>query len=186
MRVAADTMGFAFQDSVHLDDVTARGDLPLYGHGHTKRVSNVLTGRVGDQDVLLFDYQYTTGSGKESNTRRQTVALFPGGGPRLPDFVLAPENVFHKIGQAFGYQDIDFDSNPTFSSHYLLRGVNDYAIRTAFPPDTLAFFEQHQGWHVEVRGGCVGIYRAGKRCQPQDLAVFLDQSRAVLGALTGR
>ncbi len=185
LRAAAGAMGFAFEDHAVLDDIRARGDLPLYGHGHTRRVSNVLTGRVGDQEVKLFDYQYTTGSGKQSNTRRQTVALFPGGGQRLPDFVLAPENVFHKIGQAFGYQDIDFDSHPVFSSRYLLRGANDYAIRAAFSPAALSFFEQQQGWHVEVKGGTVGIYRGGKRCNPNNLAAFLDETRVVLATLTG-
>jgi len=186
LRLACDSMGFAFEEKGDLEEMKSRGDLPLYGHGHTRRVTNVMTGRAGDQEVKLFDYQYTTGGGKESHTWRQTVALFPGGGQRLPDFVLGPENVFHKIGQAFGYQDIDFDSNPVFSSRYLLRGRDDYSIRSAFSPDALSFFEQHQGWHVEVQGGTVGIYRAGKRCAPENLAMFLEDARAVLHVLTGR
>jgi len=186
LRAACDSMGFAFEEKGDVAEVRSRADLPLFDRGHTRRVTNVMTGRVGDQEVKLFDYQYTTGGGKESHTSRQTVVLFPGGGPRLPDFVLAPENVLHKIGQAFGHQDIDFDSNPVFSSRYLLRGRDDYAIRSAFSPDTLSFFEEHQGWHVEVQGGTVGIYRAGKRCAPENVTMFLEESRAVLHALTGR
>jgi len=186
LRVACDSMGFAFEENGDLEAIKSRADLPLFGHGHTRRVTNVMTGRAGGQEVKLFDHQYTTGGGKESHTSRQTVVLFPGGGQHLPDLVLAPENILHKIGQTFGYQDIDFDSYPAFSSRYLLRGRDDYAIRSAFSPDTLSFFEQHQGWHVEVQGGSVGVYRAGKRCAPEDVAVFLEDSRAVLRALTGR
>ena len=186
LRVACDSLGFAFEEKGDPEAVKSRADLPLFGHGHTRRVTNVMTGRVGGQEVKLFDYQYTTGGGKESHTSRQTVAFFPGGGQHLPDFVLAPENVLHKIGQAFGYQDIDFDSNPAFSSRYLLRGRDDYAIRSAFSPDTLSFFEQHEGWHVEVQGGTVGVYRGGKRCAPENVAMFLEDTRAVLRALTGR
>ncbi len=183
LRAAAGAMGFVFEDHRSVDDIAARGALPLFGHGHTKRASNVMTGRAGGQEVMLFDYQYTTGSGKESNTHRQTVALFPRVAERLPDLVLAPENVLHKIGQVFGYQDIDFDSNPAFSSRYLLRGADDYAIRAAFSPDALSFFEQQPGWHVEIKGGTAGIYRAGKRAKPENIATFLEETCAILRAL---
>jgi len=42
---------------------------------------------------------------------------------KLPFFELKPENTFHKIGQVFGYQDIDFEAFPNFSKGYLLRGL---------------------------------------------------------------
>jgi hypothetical protein len=179
-------LGLAFEAEGHLDQMKGLGDLPLYSRGHAKRVKNVMTGRTGREEFRIFDYQYTTGAGKDSYTWRQTVALYAGGGRGLPDFLLAPEHVFHKIGQAFGYQDIDFDSSPTFSSRYLLRGPDEMAIRSAFTVDTLAFLEQEQGWTIEVQAGNVGIYRAGRRCKPKDLPAFLEQSRAVLRTLTRR
>jgi hypothetical protein len=145
-----------------------------------------MTGRAGDHEVKLLDYQYTTGGGNHSHTWRQTIALYPGAGTGLPDFVLAPENVLHKIGQIFGYQDIDFDSSPVFSSHYLLRGADEMAVRSVFSSDTLAFLEQERGWNVEVQGGNVGIYRAAKRCEPENLRAFLVASQAVLRALARR
>jgi hypothetical protein len=185
LRGTSGAMGFAFEDKGNLEQLQARGSLPIFDRGHGKRVSNVMTGRAGgtDQEVALFDYQYTTGAGKESHTWRQTVALFPSGARRLPDLVLAPENFFHKVGQVFGYQDVDFEANPDFSSRYLLRGPDESAIRAALSPDKLSFFEHHLGWTVEVHGGTVGIYRSGKRCKPEDVREFLEDARAVLRAL---
>ncbi len=186
LQQAGLAMGFTFEGTGDLDQIKALGDLPLYGHGHSRHVKNVMTGGGGGAQARIFDYQYTTGGGKESHTWTQTVALYAGAATHLPDFVLSPENVFHKIGQLLGYQDIDFESSPGFSSHYLLRGPDEPAIRAAFTVDTRAFFEQEWGWTVEVRGGSVGIYRSGKRVQPEELGTFLQQSRMVLTAITRR
>jgi hypothetical protein len=180
---ACQGMGLVFEPEGDLDALRAQGDLPLYNHGHSKKLKNVMSGQVRDRDVRFFDYQYTTGGGKNSHTWMQTVALFPRAGERLPELLLAPENLFHKIGQVFGYQDIDFDSSPEFSSHYLLRGPDEMAIRSAFSVDALSFFGQHQDWHVEVKDRTVAIYRAGKRCKPEDAPTFLAEAQDVLRVL---
>ncbi len=180
---ASQTMGFTFEPEGDLEVMRGLGDLPLYGHGHSKKVKNVMTGQAGEHDLKLFDYRYTTGGGKNSHTFAQTVALFPQGGQGLPAFLLAPENIFHKIGQVFGYQDIDFDSSPEFSSHYLLRGPDEMAIRSAFGAAALGYFAQQPGWHVESVGGTVCVYRSDKKCKPEDLRTFLEQTQAVLRAL---
>jgi hypothetical protein len=183
LQQAGVTMGLLFEPTADVDQLKAVADLPVFNHGHTRRAYNMLSRRTDGGDVKVFDYRYTTGGGKESHTYIQTIALYPGGGRALPDFMLAPESVFHKIGQAFGYQDIDFDSNPEFSSQYLLRGADETAIRAAFTPETLSFFQTEPGWTVEVRAGTAGVYRAHKRCKPEDLSTFVEQSRAVLRAL---
>jgi hypothetical protein len=186
LAAAAPMMGFSFQPEIALDLLKGFGDLPLYSRGHARKAKNLMTGRVGGREVKLVDYQYTTGGGKNSHTWRQTVALFPQGGEGLPDLLLAPENIFHKIGAAFGYQDIDFDSSPEFSSHYLLRGPDEMAIRSAFSADALHYFGSNRGWHVEVQGGNVGVYRSDKRCKPEELRTFLEETQAVLRALARR
>lgn len=186
LRQASLAVGFSFDAEGDLDQIKALGDLPLYGRGHSRHLKNVMGGRAAAEEARIFDYQYTTGGGKESHTWRQTVALYPGGGRGLPDFVLAPENVFHKLGQLLGYQDIDFDSSPVFSSRYLLRGPDEAAIRSAFTVDTRSFFEQEAGWTVEVQGGNVGIYRSGKQLAPAELGAFLQETATVLRALAHR
>ncbi len=186
MQQAATALGMSFQAEGDLDQLRALGDLPLYGHGHSKKATNVLEGRAGDEQVRLFDYQYTTGGGKDSHTWHQTVAVYSGAAHGLPDFVLSPENILHKVGQLLGYQDIDFDSSPAFSNRYLLRGPDEDAIRAAFSIETRSFFEQQPGWTAEVRDGTVAVYRSGKPVKPEDLAAYVEETRAVLRALRQR
>ena len=184
MATACQAMGYTFEEKGDVDALKTFGDLPVFSHGHSKTARNVMTGTVADHSVRLFDYRYTTGSGKNSHTFRQTVALFPGGAQGLPDFALAPEYFFHKIGGFFGYQDIDFEASPDFSSHYLLRGPDEMAIRTAFSADALSFFAQQRGWNVEVRSGHAGIYRSGKQCKPEEAPAYLAETLNVLRAVT--
>jgi hypothetical protein len=182
--LASQTMGFTFEEEGDFELMKSFADLPLFRNGHSRKVRNVMTGRTSGRDVKLFDYQYTTGGGEHSHTAVQTVALFPGGSGGMPDFLLAPENVFHKIGQIFGYQDIDFETSPEFSSHYLLRGRDEEAIRSAFTADALAFLRERPGWNVEAQSGTVAVYRAGRRCRPEDLRTFLTDAESLLRALT--
>ena len=176
-------MGFAFEPKGDLDQLKALGDLPLFNHGGSRRARNIMTGRVAEDAVKVIDYQYTTGGGEHRKTVTQTIALFPGGAHASPDLQLSPQNVFHKIGKAFGYQDIDFESNREFSSRYLLRGRDETAIRAALHPDTLDFFAQQPGWSVEVRSGSVVVYRAKRQYQPDTVSAFLEEAHAVLRAL---
>lgn len=184
MAYATQALGFRYQAEEELERLRATADLPLFSRGRGQKVRNLARGRRDEAEVALFDYQYTVGGGKNSQTLRQTVALFPV--RALPDFVLAPENVFHRIGGLFGYQDIDFPENPEFSKRYLLRGGDETAIRASFGSDRLAFFAGETGWTVESRGGHIGAYRSGKRCKPEELQAFLIDAERVRQALAGR
>jgi hypothetical protein len=144
-----------------------------------------MRGKTEGADVVVLDYQYTTGSGKNSHTHVQTVVLYPGVATeaRLPDFTLAPEHWWTKIGEMFGYQDINFDANEAFSKAYLLRGPDEDAIRGAFGSNALGFFAQNQGWSVESAGGSLAVYRAGNRPTPEELQPFVAETASVRRAL---
>jgi hypothetical protein len=185
LEQVASEWGLVFEARPDVELLTSQGDLPLYSHGRARRARNMLSGRLGDDEIKVFDYQYTTGGGKEQHTHVQTVAVFPRALRGFPDMQLSPENVFHRIGQAFGYQDIDFESNPDFSARYLLRGADETAIRAALRPDVLAFFEANLGWTVEVRSGTAGVYRSGKRTKPEDVRDFAEEAHAILRQLGG-
>jgi len=207
LRQASVALGLAFEGEGNAGQIKGLAD--HFQRGGSRHVWNVMSGRAGTDAVKVFDYQYTVGSGKQSQTWKQTVALYPGG-PGLPDFVLAAalvgvppiaaasgtatpggirqpsaiEATLHKLMDAMGGPDIDFDSNPIFSARYALWGPDEAAIRAAFTPEIREFFEQEPGWTVEVQAGNVGIYRAGRRVKPAELATFLEQSRAVLRAFS--
>lgn len=161
--------------------------LHLFRQGHSRRVGGCLRDTRGRETTLLLDYQYVIGHGKHRQMHRQTVAVFSlGPRPVLPPFELRPENVFHKIGAAFGYQDIDFAMYPGFSKHYLVRGPDEQAIRDAFDESLITAVENTPGISIECDGEWLVIYRAGKRPDVSQLAEFLEEARLLQTAFTRR
>jgi len=181
----ATRMGFTFEAKVSNETAATLGSFHLFKRGHAKKGKNLMRGKSDVADAIILDYQYTTGGGKNSHTHNQTVVLYPGVATegRLPEFTLGPEHWWDKVGQVFGYQDIDFESSEEFSKHYLLRGPDESAIRAAFGMNVLGFFGQNQGWSVESSGGSLAVYRAEKRPKPEEFQPFLAETAAVRRAL---
>jgi hypothetical protein len=176
----AETAGLSFQAKADVETVRGLGDVQLYERGHSRRVTNLMTGRVGSTELAVFDYRYTTGAGKNQHTWTQTVAVFPSIRPSLPDLQLAPESPLHKIAEAFGSQDIDIESSPEFSRRYVLKGQDADAIRSVLYPRATSYFGEHEGWTVEARSGTVAIYRSQARPRPEDVMAFVaDATEAV-------
>ena len=183
LRRLAETAGLAFQPKADVGAVRAIGNVQLFDRGHSKRVTNLMTGRLDGQHIAVFDYRYTTGSGKHQNTHSQTVVLLPGAKPGLPDLQLAPENALVRIAEVFGYQDIDLESSPEFSRRYVVRGADEAAIRAALYPGPASYFAQHEGWTVELKAGSLAVYRANRRAKPEDMRMFIEDARGAARSL---
>jgi hypothetical protein len=182
---AATRMGFSFEAKIAKELLPTLGPFHLFRRGHSQKGKNLMRGKAGGADAIVLDYTYVTGSGKNSQTHNQTVVIYPLTGleVHLPEFTLGPEHWWDRIGQVFGYQDIDFESSEDFSKHYLLRGPDESAIRAAFGPDVLGFFAQNQGWSVESAGGQLAVYRANKRAKPEEMQPFVAETAGVRRAL---
>ena len=97
----------------------------------------------------------------------------------LPQFALRPQHLFHRIGEVFGYQDIDFDYHPQFSKNYLLRGNNEQQVRKLFTNEVLGFFESQDGVSTEGDGDQLIFYRALTRIKPEDVHLFREEGLRV-------
>jgi len=174
LQAIAPSLGLSFSEKADTSFQPSLNHFHLFSRGHSKKVKNVMNGSVKEIDITIFDYRYTTGSGKNSRTRSQTVILFRSDLLQLPPFALRPENLFHKIGKTFGYQDINWDSHPTFSEKYLLRSTDEQACRDLFNDDILEYYDQHQGLSTEGGGDSFLFYRASKKVSPVDIQSFLE------------
>lgn len=173
---AAQEMGFSFEaEGINL---ASEGFLGLPLLKRNTGLSNVLRGSVTSGEAVVLDCQI--GSGKSAQT--QTVACLRLPGMQLPEFELRPENIFHKIGAAFGYKDIDFEGNEGFSKSYLLRGPDEAAVRALFHPGLLAFFEQRTGWSVEGAGEWLAVYKQAKSIAPSKIRESLEEATQVATA----
>lgn len=183
MKQVADEMGFDFVGSPDSSMFAEVGGLYLFEQGHSKRFGNLMSGEANGMELRLFDYWYTTGSGKSKSTHVQTVVCFLLYNAGLPPFSMRPQNFFHTIGTWFGYQDINFESHPQFSSYYLLRGNNEEAVRQLFTQQALDHFETIKGTCVEGGGDVLVCYRAAKRTDPKELRTLMEEGFKALAAL---
>lgn len=90
--------------------------------GRDRYAYNVLSGRYQGHELLIFDYHYKTGSGKD--THHYYFSFFILQLPAsFPELIICPEGIFSKIAQAVGYDDIDFESHE-FSRKFCVRSPN--------------------------------------------------------------
>ena len=133
----------------------------------------------GEFPVTILDFKYVTGSGKNQTTHRQSVVSFGLPGHHLPRFDLRPEGALAKIGSVFGFQDIDFAPDPTFSNRYLLQGNDEAEIRQIFTTDVRRMLSTKANLSVEAGGERLIVYRASTRVAPNDIVAFLGEATEI-------
>jgi hypothetical protein len=168
---------YAEEDADLLANVLPK--LHLLGQGHSRKVRHRLRSESGGGLTVFFDFRYRTGGGQHSSNHQQSVVAFRDPTMSLPAFELRPENVFHRIGSALGYQDIDFPSHPDFSRRYLLRGEDETAVRKLFSAPIVRFFARRKGWSVEGGGEWLIVYRHRRRVRPADLRRFFKDTEEI-------
>ena len=178
LQQAAAELNLQYQpkdDGTLLDSL---GRFNLFQHGRRKRILNIMMGSYHGTPLKVFDYQYTTGGGRSTHTWSQTVLLFSDK-LELPEFILKPENLFHRIGKVFGYQDINFEQHPQFSGNYLLQGADEEAVRRCFRENVLSYLDAHRGISLQGEGAELLYFRLGKRPAAAALREFLDNGLEV-------
>lgn len=168
----AQKWGFTFSRQVDRSFIRNLSHFHAFSQGHSGKGKNMMQGMVHGVKTAVFDYQYVTGSGKNRSTHIQTVMVMESDQLNLPSFSLRPENIFHKIGSTMGYQDIDFETHPTFSKSYLLRSSNESVCRALFTKDILDYYEQNKRLIVEGAGAAL-LYDNGSKISPENLEGFI-------------
>jgi len=181
LRIGMDYSAEADQDL--WDSVAGFG---LFSKGSRRKAYNVLQRQIHDIEVTLFDYQYTTRSGKNHHTHFFTVGLFETDRLRLPRFTLHPQYFYHQIANALGLGDIDFEEFPEFSESYRLKGDDEARIRDIFDEEALHYFTRHPGLHAEGYRRRLIHYRDKHRVNPAEMDSFMQQGLDVLDVFLER
>jgi MFS superfamily sulfate permease-like transporter len=119
---------------------------------------NILTRYNNDFKFEVSDIHIREGARHSGDDRIITMACITDYDPVLPTFRLEKEDFWDKISVTEIYKDIDFDSHAKFSSRYLLKGPDEAAIRTFFTPEIIEFFEEFEGFTMQVYHGKVLVY----------------------------
>ncbi len=185
LEALAGQLGFQYFSVHPPEQLNQLNAFELMTRGRARVFSNSLTREKDGVQVGIFDYRYTTGSGKHSHTHHQTVVSIHSEELRLPFFTMSPENVMHRIASAFGYQDINFAEAPVFSKMFLLRGSEEAAIRELMSVDRLNRLEAFRGIHLEARGDRFLCWYTGRRKKPEEIEGLLQTAFEIYVILKG-
>lgn len=98
--------------------------LDRLAHGSNRYAYNILSGNYQGRSVVAFDYHYQTESRDSKGNRRTHHHHFSCFVLQMerpfPELTIAREGIFSKVAQAFGYDDIDFESHE-FSRKFCVR-----------------------------------------------------------------
>lgn len=180
----AEAMGLNFTQQPADSFMAHYGHFKLFNRGRRRGVSNLIEGDSGDVTLRIFDYKFTTGSGKQTRHHVQTIASLKSSQLNIPSLTIHPEGFLSRVGSKMGFQDIDFDSHPTFSKMFVLKGDNEEAIRNFLTPAALEYFEAHQGISLEASGDTLFFYNPNRRIKPEEIKDLLARAYEVFGVLT--
>lgn len=183
LRQLADELGLQFYNDGFEINLQGAENFKLFNTGRAKKRSKAIVAESEDTTLYIFDYSYTVGSGKNSRTYNQTLAVIQNPDLRIPDFAMRNESLFDRLGNLVGMQDIDFESHPNFSRMFKLTGSNEQAIRELFRPQLLEYFETRGGIAVEAGYGGFVYYLPGKKIKPQDIRQFMSTAYEIYGHL---
>ena len=183
MQAAAAQLGWTFSAEAPWNYIPGLDRFTLFGQGHHKQIKNMMYGEASGVKAAVFDYIYTTGSGKNSSTHYQTVVYLEPVNLILPHFSLRPEGLMTKVLSAFGYQDIDFGQRPEFSRQYLLRGQDEPSIRQTFDDGVLSFYESYPGTCTDAGGNQLFLFRASYQFQSQEIQSYVGLALQVTNLL---
>ncbi|MEZ4951164.1 MAG: hypothetical protein R2784_17530 [Saprospiraceae bacterium] len=163
-------------------------DFKLFNQGIKKSIFNMMHKKTDffEEQVYLFDYKYVISTGKATQKFYTSVFFIQSKELGLPEFLMKPENFFHKIGSFLGMQDIDFEESPEFSNQYLLKSDDEYRLRKLFDEDMLKMFTVEKNWTLEGIGYFMVFYRHNYLLNMQTLESFYKKGMTIYDFLKGR
>ena len=140
--------------------------------GHSRYAKNILDGVYREHAVLVFDFHYAQGSGK--NRRNYDLSFFMLKLERpFPELRIYPEDLMSKLGQMLGYEDIDFES-VEFSKAYTVRSKDK---KFAYDVCHVRMMEHLLRWKdrsFEIEGEWMAMW-FHKRLKPPQIPGTLDE-----------
>ena len=128
--------------------------------GSNRYASNVLSGNYQGHRVLAFDYHYETHS-TDSKGNRQThhhyfsffILLLP---KVFPELKISREGFGSKIAQAFGYDDIDFES-AEFSREFCVRSKDKRFAYDVCNAQMIEYLLANRDLNLEIEANALAL-----------------------------
>lgn len=161
------------------------GHLKMFQNGRKHHVWNAIAVDSGEIRIVVGDFRFVVGSGKNSHTHHQTICALESNMVDAPHCRLRPEvKLLDALGALFGGQDIDFSEDTKFSTAFVLQGEDEPAIRQMFDAEVRAWFAERAGrrFFFEALGDKL-VFHLGKRVLPAEAPELMDQSLQIMKLL---
>lgn len=153
-------LGLAFSPQDNMGIADRFQFLNQLAQGSNRYAYNVLSGSYSGYQVLVFDYHYETHS-TDSKGHRQTqhhyfsffILLLP---LSFPELRIAREGFFSKVAQAFGYDDIDFES-AEFSRTFCVRSTDKRFAYDVCNPQMMEYLLTNRDLNVEIEANALAL-----------------------------
>lgn len=134
LRRLAGLLGASFFEKDPFGLHRHRKRFPVMARGSGHHAFNV----IDNDELTIFDYQWTTSDGKHTHTHHNTYVLFESP-VDLGELAVRPEHWGDKLAAAVGFDDIDFES-AEFSKRYHVKADDRKFAYGLFDAEMIEYF----------------------------------------------
>jgi len=156
MAAVAAQMGLRFSAWDPFRIPRRHGRMLVFSRGRGRRAYNVIYGEVDGRSLIVSDYRYTVGSGKNSHTYRRTYCLLYTGGV-FNDLQVRPENFMDKVAGWVGFDDIDFEYGE-FNDEFFVRCDSKKFAYDIIYPKMMEYMLENRGLYMEMSGEVILVH----------------------------
>ena len=172
MAAVAAKLGLHFAPGKNREMARRYRFLDKLRRGSSRYAFNILSGSYKGHDLILFDYHYRTGSGK--NTQHHYISFFILHlTVSFPELAIGPEGFFSKIAQAIGYDDIDFESHE-FSRRFCVRSRDKKFAYDVCNARMIEYLLSNTDLSIEIEGDALAI-SFSRRLSPERIEPNLNR-----------
>jgi hypothetical protein len=135
------------------------GFLKQLAQGEDRYARNVLAGNYQNNQVLVFDYHYATyhtdknGTHKEDHWFSFFILTLP---IVFPDLTIRRENLFTRVAEVFGYQDIKFES-AEFSKAFNVRSSDKKFAYAVCDAKMMEYLLANRDLSIEIENNVLAL-----------------------------
>jgi hypothetical protein len=148
--------------------------------GHSRWAHNIMRGKTDGRDVMVFDYHYVTGHGKNRRVHQFSAFILTSPLPLKPLY-LRPENIFDKVSDFFGFDDIDFES-AEFSRKFFVKAPEKQWAYHVIHQRMMAYLLDSPRFHIQFDPENIMVWR-NKRFREEDFDSAFDLIQGMLSRL---
>ena len=188
LQRVAGQIGFSFSRDKNRALASRYGFLEKLDRGRNRYAYNVMHGSTDDgSPACLFDYHYetrSTDSKGRTKTHHHYCSVYTLELPEsFTELIIEPEGFFAKIAQAFGFDDIDFES-VEFSKRYKVKARNKKFAYDVCNAQMIDYLLNQDNLAIEIESNVLAMVFDG-RMRPNNVKFNYDRLQKIRSLMPG-